>query len=45
MRGRFNFDELKWDYFRDDQVQTEALKGDVIDVHEENLPRLWETAY
>ena len=45
MRGRFNFDELKWDYFRDDQVQTESLKGDVIDVHIENLPRLWETGY
>ena len=45
MRGRYNFDELKWDYFRDDQVQTESLKGDVIDVHEENIPRLWNTAY
>ena len=45
MRGRYNFDELKWDFFRDDQVQTESLKGDVIDVHIENIPRLWNTAY
>ena len=45
MRGRYNFDELKWDYFRDDQVQTESLKGDVVDVHIENIPRLWNTAY
>ena len=44
-RGRFNFDIVKFDYFRDDQVQTESLKGDVIDVHVENLPRLWEQAY
>ena len=45
MKGRFNFDELKWDYFRDDHIQTESLKGNVIDVHEENIPQLWETAY
>ena len=44
-RGRFNFDRLKFDYFRDDQVQTESLKGNIVDVHVENLPRLWETAY
>ena len=44
-RGRFNFDFVKFDYFRDDQVQTESLKGDVIDVHVENIPRLWEQAY
>ena len=44
-KGRFNFDFVKYDYFRDDQVQTESLKGDVIDVHVENLPRLWEQAY
>lgn len=44
-KGRFNFDHVKFDYFRDDQVQTESLKGDVIDVHVENLPRLWEQAY
>ena len=44
-KGRYNFDVIKFDYFRDDQVQTEALKGNAIDVHVENLPRLWETAY
>lgn len=44
-RGRFNFDRIKFDYFRDDQVQTESLKGNVVDVHVENIPRLWETAY
>lgn len=44
-RGRFNFDQVKYDYFRDDQVQTESLKGNAVDVHVENIPRLWETAY
>jgi microcin C transport system substrate-binding protein len=43
--GSFNFDRLKFDYFRDDQVQTEAVKGNVVDLHVENLPRLWEYAY
>ncbi len=42
-RGRFNFDQIKFDYFRDDQVQTESLKGNIVDVHVENIPRLWET--
>lgn len=44
-RGRFNFDFVKYDYFRDDQVQMESLKGDVVDVHVENIPRYWEQEY
>ncbi len=44
-RGRDNFDHLKYDYFRDDQVQTEAVKGNVVDVHVENVPRTWFSAY
>ncbi|MEZ5557679.1 MAG: extracellular solute-binding protein [Pseudomonadales bacterium] len=44
-RGRYNFDVIKVDYFRDDQVQTEAVKGNVIDVHLENVPSRWATAY
>ena len=44
-RGRFNFDIVKYDYFRDDQMQTEAVKGNAIDVHVENVPRRWATAY
>ena len=44
-RGRHNFDTIKVDYFRDDQVQTEAIKGNVIDVHLENVPSRWATAY
>jgi len=43
--GRYNFDRVKYDYFRDDQVQTEALKGNVVDVHIENVPRTWFESY
>ena len=44
-RGRYNFDTVKYDYFRDDQMQTEAVKGNAIDIHVENVPRRWATAY
>ena len=45
MRGRFNFDIMKFDYFADDRVKTEAVKGDVIDFHVENVPQYWERDY
>ncbi len=45
MKGRYNFDTIKIDYFRDDQVQTEAVKANVVDVHLENVPRRWTQAY
>jgi microcin C transport system substrate-binding protein len=44
-RGHNNFDTIKWDYFRDDQVKTESVKGYVVDILEENLPRRWATTY
>lgn len=43
--GHFNFDVVRWDYFRDDQLQTEAVKGHVIDAHVENVPRTWFSSY
>ena len=45
MRGRFNFDTIRYDYFSDDRVKTEAVKGDVIDFHIENVPSYWENDY
>ncbi len=45
MKGRYNFDTIKVDYFRDDQVQTEAVKANVVDVHLENVPRRWAQSY
>ena len=44
-RGKNNFDIVKFDYFRDDQVRTESVKGHVVDILEENLPRRWATTY
>ena len=43
--GRYNFDVVKYDYFQDDQVQTEAVKGNLVDVHVENVPRTWFDSY
>jgi len=43
--GHFNFDTLRWEYFRDNQVQTEALKAHVIDAHIEDVPRSWVAGY
>lgn len=44
-RGKYNFDIVRYEYFRDDQVQTEAAKADVIDVMVENVPRTWYASY
>lgn len=44
-KGLFNFDIIKYDYFRDDQVRTEAIKGHVVDINGESVPRTWEDAY
>ncbi len=43
--GRYNFDRVKYDYFQDDQIQTEAVKGNLVDVHVENVPRTWFSSY
>ncbi len=43
--GHFNFDVLRWEYFRDNQVQTEAVKAHVIDGHVEDIPRAWQAGY
>lgn len=44
-RGRFNFDRLKFDYFRDDNIQFEALKANLIDLREETFPSRWARDY
>ena len=43
--GHFNFDLLRTEYFRDDQMQTEAVKAHVIDAHIESVPRAWHASY
>ncbi|GLK68755.1 extracellular solute-binding protein [Hansschlegelia plantiphila] len=43
--GTNNFDEMRWDYFRDTTVLVEAFKGDQFDYREENSAKNWATAY
>jgi microcin C transport system substrate-binding protein len=43
--GRDNFDELRFEYYRDSQVGLEAFKADQIDFREENVSKDWATAY
>ncbi|GBD49961.1 extracellular solute-binding protein [Methylopila sp. Yamaguchi] len=44
-KGVNNFDELRFDYFRDSTVLVEAFKGDQYDWREENSAKNWATAY
>jgi microcin C transport system substrate-binding protein len=43
--GRDNFDELRYEYFRDATVAIEAFKADQIDWRTENSAKNWATAY
>lgn len=43
--GRDNFDELRFEYFRDSTVALEAFKADAVDWREENSAKNWATAY
>jgi microcin C transport system substrate-binding protein len=43
--GRNNFDELRYDYFRDTTVALEAFKAGVVDWRIENSAKNWATAY
>lgn len=43
--GRYNFDEIRYEYFRDNNVALEAFKGGVYDFRAENESKLWATAY
>jgi len=43
--GRNNFDILQYDYYLDDTVALEALKGGNFDIRLENVSKNWATAY
>jgi hypothetical protein len=43
--GRDNFDEVRYEYFRDSTVALEAFKGDALDWRTENSAKNWATAY
>lgn len=44
-RGRFNFDEIRVEYFRDSGALFEAFKTGQIDVRTEDEPTRWATGY
>lgn len=43
--GQDNFDELRFEFFRDDTVGREALKADQLDWFVERSGKQWSTAY
>ncbi|MBS7543339.1 extracellular solute-binding protein [Ancylobacter oerskovii] len=43
--GTNNFDEQRFEYFRDDTVELEAFKGDQYDFRVESSAKDWATAY
>ena len=43
--GTNNFDELRFDYFRDPSVAFEAFKSGAIDWRTENAAKIWATEY
>lgn len=43
--GTNNFDEIRYEYFREETAQMEAFKSDGYDVRFENIAKNWATAY
>jgi microcin C transport system substrate-binding protein len=43
--GRDNFDEVRFEYFRDATVAIEAFKANMVDWRAENSAKNWATAY
>jgi microcin C transport system substrate-binding protein len=43
--GLNNFDELRYEYFRDTTTAFEAFKADIVDWRTENSAKNWATAY
>jgi microcin C transport system substrate-binding protein len=43
--GQSNFDELRFDYYRDTAVEFEAFKAGAFDWRTENVARNWATGY
>jgi peptide/nickel transport system substrate-binding protein len=44
-RGLWNFDEMRFEYYRDANSYHEAFKAGLFDVRPENDPGRWQTAY
>jgi len=44
-RGLWNFDELRFDFYRDENAYFEAFKAGLYDVRSESDPGRWQTGY
>ena len=44
-RGRYNFDEIRFDYYKDQSVAMEAFKAGEYDFRAENSSKRWATDY
>ncbi|MGI9381367.1 MAG: extracellular solute-binding protein [Methyloligellaceae bacterium] len=44
-RGQYNFDEIRFEYFRDQTVSFEAFKANQVDYFFETSSKNWATAY
>ncbi|GAB4256525.1 MAG: extracellular solute-binding protein [Deferrisomatales bacterium] len=44
-QGRYNFDSIRYDYYRDQTVALEAFKAHEYDFRQENMAKRWATAY
>ncbi len=44
-KGRYNFDVIEYDYYRDGNVALEAFFAHEYDVRLENTAKLWESSY
>ncbi len=44
-RGRHNFDQIRYDYYRDATVAREALRKGLVDFRIESDPRYWKHGY
>jgi microcin C transport system substrate-binding protein len=45
MGGRYNFDIIQYEYYRDETVVVEAFKAGEYDFRSENVAKVWATAY
>lgn len=44
-KGRFNFDKISYSYYRDQNVALESFFAGDFDVQQENVAKLWQSAY
>jgi microcin C transport system substrate-binding protein len=44
-KGRYNFDEIRFDYYRDNSVSIQAFLAGDYDARQENTAKTWATSY